>query len=178
VTSAADTFGVTGKPPADHRWTYAEYQALAETNFFFKRRVELLGGRIIEMALQGDLHTAAVELAREATAQAFGKGFWPRVQSPLHLDRRSGPEPDIAVVPGHARDYVGKGHPKSALLVIEISDTTLWYDRRRKGPRYARAGYADFWIANPIDRCIEIYRKPVQDPSARLGWRCSDVSIL
>lgn len=179
MTIAADPNApVITRTPEDHRWSYAEYQALAQTTVIFKRRVELLGGRIIEMAPQGDLHTTAVELAREAAAKAFGPGFWPRVQSPLHLDRRSGPEPDIAVVPGHARDYVGKGHPKSALLVIEISDTTLWYDRRRKGPRYARAGYADYWIVNLIDACVEVYRNPVQDPSARLGWRYSDVSIL
>jgi Uma2 family endonuclease len=179
VTIAADPISPsTGKPPRDHRWTYDAYQSLAEANFFFKRRVELLGGRIIDMAPQGDLHSAAISLALDAVRSAFGQGFWIRPQLPLHLDRRSGPEPDLSVAVGGPRDYVGKGHPKSALLVIEISDTTLWYDRRRKGPRYARAGYADYWIVNLIDACVEVYRKPVQDPSARLGWRYSDVSIL
>jgi len=130
------------------------------------------------MAAQKDLHFAAVELARIAVSRSFGEKFWCRTQGPLHLDRWSGPEPDIAVVPGSARDYIGTGHPKTALLVIEISDTTLRYDRRKKGPRYARAGYQDYWIVNLIDKCVEIYRKPTADPSAPLGWRYADVAVL
>jgi Uma2 family endonuclease len=164
--------------PKIHRWTYKEYQALADTGFFFKRRVELLGGRIIEMAAQKDLHSAAVGKAQRAAERAFGPGFWGRPQLPLHLGRWSGPEPDVAVVPGGPDDYVGTGHPKSALLVIEVSDTTLRYDRRNKGRRYARAGYADYWIVNLFDRCVEIHRRPVRDPSARLGWRYEEVTVL
>jgi Uma2 family endonuclease len=164
-------------PSRVHRWTYDEYQQMSEKGVFFKRRVELLGGKIIDMPPQRDLHFAAIELAKIATTKAFGDGFWSRAQGPLHLDRWSGPEPDIAVVPGSARDYVGTGHPKSALLLIEVSDTTLWYDRHRKGPRYARAKYPDYWIVNLVERCVEVHRNPVADPSARLGWRYADVSI-
>jgi Uma2 family endonuclease len=160
------------------RWTYEEYQRLADVGFFFKRRVELLGGKIIDMAAQYDLHAAGVLLAEKAASKAFGAGYVVRPQLPLHLGRISGPEPDIAVVPGEIRDYVGTGHPKSALLVIEVSDSTLQYDRRRKGPRYARAGYQDYWIVNLVDKCVEVYRRPVADPSARLGWRYADVSVL
>ena len=161
-----------------HRWTYEQYQRLADTGFHFRRRVELLGGRIIEMPARHDRHAAGVELGRRAAEQAFGPGFWVRCQAPLHLDRWSGPEPDVAVVPGGPRDHVGTGHPRSALLLIEVSDTTLLFDRRRKLHRYARAGYADYWIANLIDRQLEVYRRPVADPSARLGWRYADVSVL
>jgi Uma2 family endonuclease len=151
---------------------------MTEVGFFFKHRVELLGGKIIDMAPQLDRHAASLGLCQLAVAKAFGDGFWIRPQLPLHLDRKSGPEPDISVVPGGPRDYVGTGHPKSALLLIEISDTTLWYDRRRKGPRYARSGYQDYWIVNLVDRCVEIYRKPTADPSARLGWRYAEVAVL
>ncbi len=52
------------------------------------------------------------------------------------------------------------------------------YDRRTKGPRYARAGYADYWIVNLVDRCVEVYRTPVADPSAPLGWRYADVAVV
>jgi Uma2 family endonuclease len=84
----------------------------------------------------------------------------------------------VAVVPGSARDYIGTGHPKSALLIVEISDTTPGYDRHRKASRYARAKYQDYWIVNLNDRCVEVHRQPVADPTARLGWRYSEVSIL
>ena len=130
------------------------------------------------MAAQKDLHVISTDLVKAALGVAFGPGYWVRGQAPLHLDRWSGPEPDAAVVPGSPRDYVGKGHPMSALLVVEASDATLRADRRRKGPRYAKAGYADYWIVNLIDRCLEVYRNPVADPSAPLGWRYADVTVL
>lgn len=107
---------------------------MADVGFFFKRRVELLGGEIIDMAAQDDLHTGCVELARRACERTFGSSYWVRVQFPLHLDRVSGPEPDIAVVPGGPRDYMGTGHPKSALLLIEVSDTTLQIRSPTKRP--------------------------------------------
>jgi hypothetical protein len=164
--------------PNSHRWTFKRYQRLADVGLIFNHRVELLGGEIVEHAEQTVPHAVAVMLAMNAVSRSFGDAFWPRVLGPLHLDRWSCPEPDIAVVPGGPRDYIGTGHPKSALLVVEVSDTTLWFDRKRKGPRYARAQYQDYWIVNLIDRCVEVYRKPVADPSARLGWRYADVSIL
>jgi hypothetical protein len=71
------------------------------------------------MAAQEELHLAAVELAHIAVSRSFGDKFWCRtMQGPLHLDRWSRPEPDIVVVPGSARDYIGTGHPKSALLPL------------------------------------------------------------
>jgi Uma2 family endonuclease len=164
--------------PSVYRWTYDEYQRLADAGFDFKGRVELVGGKIIKVAAQKDLHVAGVELAKVALQAAFGPKYWVRSQAPLHLDRWSGPEPDAAVVPGGPRDYVGTGHPRSALLVVEVSDTTLRMDRRIKGPRYARAGYADYWIVNLIDRRVEVYRNPVADPSAELGWRYATVTLL
>ena len=164
--------------PAVYRWTYDEYQRLADAGFDFKGRVELVGGKIIRMAAQRDLHAAGYELARRAVERSFGPGYWIRGQLPLHLDRWSGPEPDVSVVPGGPRDYIGTGHPRSALLVVEVSDTTLRMDRRVKVPRYARAGYLDYWIVNLVDRCVEVYRNPVADPSATLGWRYADVTVF
>ncbi len=164
--------------PAKLRWTYERYRRLVDSGFDFGRPVELLGGEIIEMAAQRDLHVAGVELGRAALDRAFGPKLWVRQQAPLHLDRWSGPEPDLAVVPGGPRDYIGTGHPRSPLLLVEVSDTTLLFDRRRKGPRYARAGYADYWIVNLIDGCVEVYRNPMADPSAPLGWRYASVSVL
>jgi Uma2 family endonuclease len=139
--------------------------------FFRHQRVELVAGRIIKMAPQRDVHAAAVGLAHLAISRALGEGFWVRMQLPLQIDRWSGPEPDISVVVGGPRDYVGNGHPKTALLVIEVSDTTLRFDRRRKAAVYAKAGIADYWIVNLIDRQVEVYRNPLADPGDRLGHK-------
>ena len=77
----------------------------------------------------------------------------------MALASDSEPEPDLSVVPGNPMDY-WDAHPATALLLVEVSDTTLEHDRRRKGSLYARANIQDYWIVNIIDRCVEVYREP------------------
>ena len=74
----------------------------------------------------------------------------------------SEPEPDVAVVRGHQRDYI-RAHPDTAVLVVEVSDSTLDYDRRRKGPAYARAEVPEYWVVNLVDHLVEVYRDPMAD---------------
>jgi Uma2 family endonuclease len=166
------------RAPREFRWTYKQYMQLVKLGVFANRRVELLGGKFYLMAPQLDRHAASISLCQRALEKVFSHQFWVRPQLPLHIDAVSGLEPDISVVAGDPRNFVGTGHPKSALLIVEISETSLRYDRGKKAPRYAMAGIQDYWIVNLIDRCVEIYRKPVADPSARRGWRYLDVSVL
>jgi Uma2 family endonuclease len=100
-----------------------------------------------------------------------------RLQAPLHLGPRSAPEPDAAVVPGGPRDYTATGHPTTALLIVEVSDTTLSYDRGRKASLYARAGIADYWILNLVQQ-LEVHRWPVPDPTQHYRHGYADVLIL
>ena len=94
-------------------------------------------------------HAAGLELAERAVETIFATGYWVRTQLPIHFGPRSEPEPDIAVVPGGPRDYTA--HPSTALLIVEVSEATLSYDRRRKGSLYARANIADYWIVRRRD---------------------------
>ncbi len=112
------------------------------------------------MPAQKDTHVIAVSLTAKAVATAFGEGFWVRTQAPLNLGKHDEPEPDVAVVAGSERDYLGSDNRATALLVIEVSDTTLAFDRGRKARRYARAGITDYWIVNLPDRRLEVYRDP------------------
>lgn len=144
--------------PKRHRWTRSEYYRMAEMGFFQDRRTELVAGEIIEMPAQKDTHVIGVSLCAKAVAAAFRQGFWARVQAPLNLGHRDDPEPDVAVVVGSERDYIGSKNRVDALLVIEVSDTTLLFDRCRKSLRYARAGIRDYWIVNLIQRQLEIFR--------------------
>ncbi|MGE0528745.1 MAG: Uma2 family endonuclease, partial [Bdellovibrionales bacterium] len=82
-------------------------------------------------------------------------------QAPLNLTSTSVPEPDLAVVPGGPRDY--KEHPGSALLVIEVCDTTLAYERKWKLPLYAHAGTQEYWNINMVEDTLEVYRDPMPD---------------
>ena len=93
---------------------------------------------------------------------------------PVALDDESAPEPDLAVVPGARADYRAS-HPPRPALALEVADSSLDFDREHKGSLYARAGVQDYWIVNLIDRVLEVYRDPGQDPSAPYGWRYRSV---
>jgi Uma2 family endonuclease len=105
---------------------------MADAGLFRGQRVELIGGDIVEMVAQKDTHVIGVSLAAKTIASAFGVGFWVHTQAPLNLGKKDDPEPDVAVVPGSERDYIGSQNRADALLVVEVSDTTLAYDRGRK----------------------------------------------
>ncbi len=152
--------------PRTKRWTRKEYYRLFDLGFFEGKRVELIEGEILEMPAMSSPHAVALGLTHEALRMAFGAGYWIRDQAPLHLGPRSEPEPDVAVVAGEPRDY--QHHPTSALLVVEISSRTLYYDRGRKARLYAKAGLGDYWIINLLDNQLEVLRDPQPDPQ-RVG---------
>ncbi len=142
------------------RWSRDEYDRMTAAGLFAPgERVELIDGEILAVTPQGTLHAAAIGLTENALRAAFGASFSVRVQLPLAGGPDSEPEPDVAVVRGTPRDYL-KAHPAAALLVVEVADATLEFDRTRKGSLYARAGVQDYWIVNLVDRCIEVYRDP------------------
>src|SRR5665213_305477 len=155
----------------EKRWTLREYDRLLAKGFFRNARVELIEGRIIKMAAQYEPHVASVSLTAKAVERAFGDGFWVRRQNPLRFGSRSKPEPDAAVVAGNENDFINSGTPTTALLVIEVSDSSLNYDRGRKASLYARYGIADYWIVNVVDRQLEVYRDPIADPLHRFRFR-------
>jgi Uma2 family endonuclease len=122
-------------------------------------RIELLDGAIIHRAPQKSRHATAVSLAYEALRAILPENSHIRAQLPFNLDERSMPEPDIAVVPGQPRDY-RDAHPARALLIVEVADSSLGYDRLRKLAAYARAGVPEYWILDPDGATLEVYRAP------------------
>lgn len=161
--------------PRALRWNIDEYYRLGEMGFLRDQHVELINGRIFQMPPQGSSHYKTILLIERTLTTAFGPNFTVRTQGPLSIGARSLPEPDVAVVPGSPRDY--DEHPKSALLVIEVSDSTLRFDRTRKALLYARAGIADYWIVNLVDQCIEIHRNPRRDADRR-RFRYGDIRTM
>lgn len=122
-------------------------------------RAQLISGEIVEMSPQRPRHATAVRLVQEALRHAFGEGNDVRSQLPIAIDPDSEPEPDVFVVPGGPRDYISD-HPKRVLLVVEVSDQTLRFDRVRKLPMYARGGIPEYWIVNLTENVLEVYREP------------------
>jgi Uma2 family endonuclease len=143
-----------------HHWTREEYERMAAEGYFHpEARVELIEGIVYDMAPQGSFHSTAYRLAEEALRKVLTSGCDVRGQLPLALGESSEPQPDIAVVAGSPRDYT-RGHPATALLVVEISDSSLLYDRQTKLPLYARHGIQECWIVNLRNDTVEIYREP------------------
>ena len=147
----------------EHRWTRQEYERLADQGFFRPdQRIELVEGVIYDMPPQRSLHSTAFRLTQEALRAVFPSeaGYEIRGQLPLALSEDSEPEPDLAVVSGGIRDY-RDSHPTTALLVVEIADSSLVHDRKRKIPLYARYGIPEAWLCHLARRTLEVYRDPV-----------------
>lgn len=162
----------------ERRWTRVEYDRLIDAGVFQPgEAVELLGGLLVIAEPPGDAHFTAIRLAEDALRAAFGPGWEVRAQGPIALDAESEPEPDVAVVPGTARDY-RDGHPTHAVLVVEVAESSLRSDREDKGGLYARAGIADYWIVNLVDRVVEVHREPGPEPAAPFGWRYQSVTTV
>ncbi len=148
--------------PTAIRWTRDEYYRIASSGVFAERRVELIRGEVIEMTPQDGRHATGVTLADRILQRVLGDGFVVRSQLPLALGLDSDPEPDIAIVEGDPRDYVEE-HPSGAVLVVEISSSSLGHDRTTKMSLYAEAGIPEYWIVNLVDRNLEVYRQPAAD---------------
>lgn len=156
--------------PSPYRWTREAYYRLGEVGLLPPdARVELIEGEILEMAPQGPAHSTSTSTAQEALRAAFGPGFYVRSQMPLSLGLASDPEPDLAVVPGAPWDYLD-GHPSTALLVVEVSEATLAFDRCEKASLYARAGLRDYWIVNLLEGVVEVYRDPRPQAAMPFGY--------
>ncbi|HEY8477855.1 MAG TPA: Uma2 family endonuclease [Chloroflexota bacterium] len=161
------------------RWTRAEYDRLVDVGLLHPDEpVELIEGEIVEMPPQHGQHATAIVLAQEALRAVFGHGFVVRVQLPLALGAYSEPEPDLAVVAGSPRDHVAE-HPSSAVLVVEVADATLTFDRETKGSLYAKAGIPEYWLVNVVHRQVEVYRDPGPMPEAVYGsgYRSRTVAV-
>ena len=155
-----------------------QYYAMGEQGLLGDRRVELIDGEMIDQPMQGTPHAISLELVRATLSLLFGPQFWVRMQLPLDFAPFSCPEPDVAVVLGTPRSYVGQPHPSTALLAVEVSETTLNMDRHRKASLYAAAGIQDYWIVNLEDHQLEIYRDPIPDATADFGHSYATSVIL
>jgi Uma2 family endonuclease len=159
------------------RWSKDEYYRLGELGFFHGTRVELIEGRLMVHSPQNSLHADTLFLVEHVLRTVFPAGYLVRGQLPVDLGQTTEPEPDVSVVLGTLRQFLN-AHPTSAVLIVEVSDSTLSYDRNRKGSLYARANIQDYWIVNVVDRQLEVYRDPQPDPTAPLGYRFSSRTVL
>ncbi|HXJ81678.1 MAG TPA: Uma2 family endonuclease [Candidatus Methylomirabilis sp.] len=168
---------MTQTPLTSWRWKRAEYDRLVDLDVFRGKPIELIGGQLVVAEAQSAYHASAVGTVDYALRAAVPSGWTVRVQAPIALDEESEPEPDLAVVSGRPADYRAE-HPAHPVLVVEVAESSLAFDRAQKGSLYARAGIEDYWIVNLVDRVLEVYREPVRGPSSAYGWRYRSVIVL
>lgn len=124
-------------------------------------RVELIDGEIHDMSPIGPLHSGVViRLIRFFSLQAK-KRWIVSSQNPVGLDNYSEPQPDLVLLKPAPDDYVSHHPaPDDVILLIEVADSSLDFDRGKKLQIYARAGIPEFWIVNLQDSTVEVYRDP------------------
>ncbi len=151
--------------------TAAEYWKMADRGELAWRRCELINGTIWDWPPRSNYHCGARSMAEDAIEEIFDLNcFWVRSLGTLDLDAESVVDPDLSVVSGSVRYWSTQSNvPRTALLVVEISDSSLEFDRTRKASLYAASGIADYWILNLVDRQLEIRRDPQPDATQEFG---------
>ena len=148
--------------PRRHRLTVADYYRMAEVGILDPdARVELIDGEIIDMAPPGSLHAATVHRLTEIFVRALEGRATVLVQNPVRLSDYSEPQPDLALL-RRREDFYSEHHPRpgDALLVVEIADTSLRFDRDRKTPLYAGHEIQELWLVDLRGKRLVRHRAP------------------
>ncbi len=145
--------------------TVAEYYRMAEVGILGERdRVELIEGELIAISPIGTYHTGTVNKLTHSPVHAVGERAIVAVQNPVRLDDLSEPQPDFALLRPRP-DFYRDAHARAAdvLLLIEVADTSLNYDRAVKRALYARHAIPEFWIVDLTSAEVEVCRQPKAD---------------
>lgn len=147
-----------------HKFSTDDYHSMSEAGLFEGKRVELLEGRIIDMAPVKSKHASVVKLLNNWLRSALSDQYTISVQDPISLSKYSEPEPDLAVL-DFREDYYAKAHPqpKDVHLLIEVADTSFDKDQKVKLPLYAAAGIPEVWIVNLPEQQLEQYTEPAAE---------------
>jgi Uma2 family endonuclease len=148
------------------RLSVEEYHRIVEAGILGEdENVQLIDGVLVAMTPQGRRHAFVIQELNRQLVLALGEDYRVLTQLPLALGGDSEPEPDLAVL--RARDAASTTrHPGTALLVVEVADESLRFDRHTKSALYARAGIPEYWIVNLVEMTIEIHRDPDPDSAS------------
>ena len=161
------------------RFTRAEYYRMAEAGILGEDdRVELIEGEIVQMSPIGRLHKAFVGDLSQLLAVRFADRAVVWTQNPIILTDDTEPQPDVSVLRRRAPSYRERdAYAEDVLLLIEVADTSLTYDRTTKLRLYAEAGIPEYWIGDCATEAVEIYRTPSRDGYRDVG-RASGAATL
>lgn len=163
ATATAPPAPATDAPPyAIRPITVDEYHRMLEVGILYEKEpVELLDGQLIAMPPEGPVHGDVVSVLLEKLIVSFGDRARVRAGNPIELSAISEPEPDLAIVRRRGERYL-KAHPKptDVFFVVEVSISSLVYDRRNKLVAYARAGIPEYWIVDVAHGRVDVFTNP------------------
>lgn len=148
-----------------HRFTVDDFVRMGDAGILTDDdRVELLDGEVRTLTPINPPHAVTVSRLNRRIVTHLGARAYVSVQSPIQLDRHNQPQPDLAIARGSEDDYAER-HPSAedVLLVIEVADSSLHYDRAEKVPRYARAGIPEVWLVDVAAGCIDVHTGAAPD---------------
>ncbi len=162
-------------------FTVQEYHLMSEAGIFGDRdRVELIEGEILQMAAIGTRHASSVKRLTRRFSLIPEERATLGVQDPIQLTERTEPQPDVVLLP--RADYYATAHPvpSEVLLLVEVSDSTVDYDRDVKVSIYARSLIQEVWLVDLVENCLEIYRQPGPNGYSLMlkFWRGQQVAPL
>ena len=169
--------------PETFRFSRERFYRALETGFFEETdKVELISGELVtegmlDRMLQKSPHAVAVLLVAKALSSRIPPGYHVRSQLPLSLGVDHEVEPDCVVVSGRERDYTA-GHPTTAELIVEVSESTLRFDQTFKSSLYAANGIPEYWIVNLMEQVLEVRRNPRADSKAQFGFQYHSVARI
>lgn len=154
------------------RLTADQYQAMGEAGILCEDdRVELLDGVLYQMSPIQNWQNTRVDRRTDVLVPCLIGRATVRVQGSFRLSPTSEPQPDVLVLRRREDFYRGRAPgPDAVLLLVEISNSSLAYDRDVKLPLYARAGISEVWIVSRRDACVEVYRDPSDDHYASISF--------
>ncbi|NEQ41127.1 MAG: Uma2 family endonuclease [Okeania sp. SIO3I5] len=143
-------------------FTVDQYDKMLEAGIFTgNERVELIRGEIIKMSPMGIRHPACVKRLNKLFFLRLGEAVTVGIQDPVRLNNTSEPQPDVSLLQERPDFYeTQKPQPENVFLLIEVSDTTIKYDREIKVPLYAENNIVEVWLVNLTEECLEVYRQP------------------
>jgi|SRR5579872_3058473 len=150
--------------PQPYRFTIEAYRKLGETGLFHDMKTMLIDGEVLTMPLPNPPHDTALDLTYEFLRAAFPSGHHVRNQHGFDIGTHNDPGPDLAVVTGSIRDYANTT-PTTAVMIIEVADSSLFIDTTTKAELYATAGVADYWVIDLENLKLHVFRDPVALPA-------------
>ncbi|MDW8060795.1 MAG: Uma2 family endonuclease [Thermomicrobium sp.] len=148
--------------PTRHRFTVQDLERMVAAGILGPEdRVELVEGELLDMSPIGWAHQACVNRLTEFFVALLQGRAIVQPQGPIRLSEHSVPQPDLALLRPRP-DYYAAGGPTPAdvLLLVEVSDTTLPYDRDVKVPLYARHGIPEVWLVDLASEQVLVFRDP------------------